>query len=78
MTADPTKEEFIIEFFEKIGKDLPEQEKQILDKLTQEIILMSEQVPPQNKTYTFREILMLATLNFEKKIQERKNNFKIA
>ena len=65
-----TNEEFFKNFLREYRLGLRTDEQPILDQLIQDLINISQLIPPTNGSYySFREILMLITLINQKKIQ---------
>ena len=65
-----TNEIFFKNFLREYRLGLRTDEQPILDKLVQDLVSISQLIPPTNGSqYSFREILMLITLINQKKIQ---------
>ena len=53
---------FFQNFFQEVEMGLRGSDKEVLNSLIEDLVEISQDVPPQHLNYTFREILMLMSL----------------
>ena len=66
------RKQFFLEFFREVQHGLRGSDKTTLAILIEDLITLSQDIPPHHTEYTFREILVLIALVMEKKLEKVK------
>lgn len=68
------QKQFFMEFFQQVQHGLRGSDKMALEILIEDLVKISQDIPPRHVEYTFREILMLTALIIEKKLNKLSSN----
>ena len=70
MDENNNREKFFQSFFREFRAGLRIEDQPVIDSLITDLLTISQVIPPTNKQYSFREIIMLTAVINQKKIAE--------
>lgn len=65
------RENYFTHFLREFKAGLRIDDQQFVNKLVKDLVAISMEIPPQNKQYSFREIIMLMALINQKKLMTK-------